>query len=240
MDISVYGTGSILTSHLSPCILIDGVMLIDCPNGSIKALRKSGINPKQIDHCIITHFHADHCFDVPFLLLEQSLGEERQKDINFIGPPGLNKYIEMLFLLAYPEDWEKVKKKARMRVYEICDTKTLCVDDYWVTALKVQHGSCDAFGYTVTKHDKTVGFTGDSSLCPAVESIISKSNMAFVDVSFISGTQTHMGIDDVDYLLSKYSDNQHRILPTHMTDSSRQEFEKKYFVPPTEGDFFTL
>jgi glyoxylase-like metal-dependent hydrolase (beta-lactamase superfamily II) len=47
----------------------DGLVLIDC-GMSIKMLKniiKSGLNPKDINHCILTHFHIDHicaCHDL--------------------------------------------------------------------------------------------------------------------------------------------------------------------------------
>ncbi|MCM1234444.1 MAG: MBL fold metallo-hydrolase [Ruminococcus flavefaciens] len=76
MNIRLLGTGSIWAGsiwaeELGACALIDGTILLDCPNGLIKIMRKKKININNIDVCIITHFHADHYFDIPFLLLEQ-------------------------------------------------------------------------------------------------------------------------------------------------------------------------
>lgn len=60
MQVKLLGTGSILTKHLSSCALIDKRVMLDCPNGVMKAIRGYGINPTDIDICLITHFHADH------------------------------------------------------------------------------------------------------------------------------------------------------------------------------------
>ncbi|MFW9938898.1 MAG: MBL fold metallo-hydrolase, partial [Candidatus Thorarchaeota archaeon] len=40
----------------------DGLVLIDCGMSLelIKKVSKIGLNPKDINHCIITHFHIDH------------------------------------------------------------------------------------------------------------------------------------------------------------------------------------
>ena len=40
----------------------DGLVLIDCGMNlrAIKRISKVGLNPLQIQHCIITHFHIDH------------------------------------------------------------------------------------------------------------------------------------------------------------------------------------
>ncbi|MFX0072142.1 MAG: MBL fold metallo-hydrolase [Candidatus Hermodarchaeota archaeon] len=41
---------------------VDGLVLIDCGMSLklIKNITKIGLNPKEIKHCIITHFHIDH------------------------------------------------------------------------------------------------------------------------------------------------------------------------------------
>lgn len=41
---------------------MDGLVLIDCGMSLelIKKISKVGLNPKEINHCIITHFHIDH------------------------------------------------------------------------------------------------------------------------------------------------------------------------------------
>lgn len=40
----------------------DGLVLIDCGMslGMIKRIKKGGLNPMDIQHCILTHFHIDH------------------------------------------------------------------------------------------------------------------------------------------------------------------------------------
>jgi glyoxylase-like metal-dependent hydrolase (beta-lactamase superfamily II) len=48
---------------------VDGLILIDCGMSLnlIKAIGNNGINPLEIQHCIITHFHIDHiaaCYDL--------------------------------------------------------------------------------------------------------------------------------------------------------------------------------
>ena len=47
----------------------DGLVLIDCGMSieMIKSIVKVGLNPKEINHCILTHFHIDHigaCHDL--------------------------------------------------------------------------------------------------------------------------------------------------------------------------------
>lgn len=238
MEIQLVGTGSILTNHISACAVVDNKLLVDCPNGAVKAMRRLNIKPTDINVCLITHFHADHYFDIPFLLLEQGIRPVRKTDFTVIGPKYLMEHINELFLLAYPEDWEVIKKQSRIKTIEIGEEyKPIVIDGYSIIPYRVKHSVCDAFGYTISHNHSTVGFTGDTVLCPNVEKMVQKSNLIFADMSFEKGTKNHMGMEDIEYLVSKYGE-QRSILPTHMSDNVRIAFSEKHSCIPSEGDIY--
>lgn len=240
MQIRLIGTGSILTDSMSACALLDNHVLLDCPNGSVKAMRRLGIDVTQIDFCLITHFHGDHYFDIPFLLLEQGIRPIRDKDFIVIGPKGVSSQIEQLFKLAYPEDWDRIRNQSRLRTIEIDEEETpIRIAGYTVTPYRVEHSICNAYGYTISHGAKTVGFTGDSVFCSGVEQIIRSSDVVFVDMSFEKNTKTHMGFVDVDTLINVYGKDK-VVLPIHMSDKVRELFEKKYYTPPVDGDTFDI
>jgi ribonuclease BN (tRNA processing enzyme) len=240
MQVKLLGTGSILTKYLNSCALVDRKIMLDCPNGCMKAIRRYDINPCNIDVCLITHFHADHFFDIPFMLLEQGLRNIREKELVIIGPKGLGERIENLFNLAYPEDWEKVYLQSKLKTIEISDeVKEYIFEDYIIKSYKVMHGDNDAYGYTIENNGRTVGFTGDSILCKSVEEIIQNSNTVFSDMSFEKSSKGHMGLNDIDFLYDKYGEHT-RIIPTHMTDKVREIFSQQYFEAPNDGDEFFI
>lgn len=240
MQIKLLGTGSILTEHLSACSIIDGKIMLDCPNGVMKAMRKMGIVPTKADICLITHFHADHFFDIPFLLLEQGLRNIRENDFVIIGPKSLADRIEGLFNMAYPEDWEKIKDQSKLKTIEIANSEQkIVVNDYTITPYKVDHVGYDAYGYVIEKEGKCVGFTGDTIACPNVEKIIQSSALVFADMSFEKNSKGHMGLNDIKDLMDKYG-YKCRIIPTHMTDGVRKIFSEQFFKAPTEGEEFSV
>ncbi len=240
MKIQLVGTGSILTNQISACAVVDDNIMVDCPNGSIKALRKLQISPTKIDICLLTHFHADHYFDIPFMLLEQGIRSIRERDFIVIGPHDTMRQIDSLFQLAFPEDWDNVKRQSKLKVIEVDENNTpILIGGYVIVPYKVQHSSCDAYGYTISLGRKTIGFTGDSILCPAIEAIVKDSNLVFTDMSFENGTKTHMGLDDYSFLTDKYGKST-RIIPTHMTDRVRDSFRSQFFEPPIDGDIFEV
>ena len=81
MKIKIIGSGSIWSKCNSACYLIDDKILVDIPNGICKALLNQGINFRNIANVLITHFHGDHYFDVPFYLLSKLKSDD--KKVNF-------------------------------------------------------------------------------------------------------------------------------------------------------------
>ena len=71
MKIDVIGSGAIFTKYNSASYLIDDKILLDVPNGTCKKLMSMKKDVHKIRNVIITHFHADHYFDFPFLYLNQ-------------------------------------------------------------------------------------------------------------------------------------------------------------------------
>ena len=73
MKLKVIGSGNIFSKQNSASYLIDDKILIDVPNGTCKTLKNIGIEPSKIDNILITHFHGDHFFDMPFVLTNQKI-----------------------------------------------------------------------------------------------------------------------------------------------------------------------
>ncbi|MEV6505538.1 ribonuclease Z [Streptomyces sp. NPDC051642] len=238
MKLQTLGTGSILTSALSACSIVDDRILIDVPNGAMKAARRAKLTPSELDACLITHFHADHYFDVVFLLLEQGLRNVRSSEFLLAGPPELEQRVESLFSLAYPESWAKVKENSRVRFYELPpEGGQFTVPGYKITAVPVKHRTPVAFGYIVSDSDAAVGFSGDTEVCDGLSDILRNVSTAVVDASFLTGRSGHMGVDEVLALKEKFPSV--NLITTHMTDDVRDK-QWPGLTVPSDGSCFKV
>lgn len=239
MDIVMVGTGSILTAYLSSCAVIDSKIMIDCPNGSIKKLRYLNIKPDEIDIMLISHFHADHFWDIPFFLMENGWLHTREKPLNIIGPKDLSNRLDTLINLAYPKNWDKIKKQSKLKITEIIgDELEISFDNYIIKCLKVDHGLYDSYGFMISKDLKVVGFTGDTLICDNVKKMAKDCELLFVDMNFAKPAKgDHMCLSDIEYLMKE---KKAKIIPTHMTDEARELFSSKYFLAPEDGAVFTI
>ena len=77
--ITFLGSGNAFcpSGRLHSLVLIDDRILVDAPPTVVPQMREHGICPSSITDLLITHWHGDHTFGVPFLLLERKWISER-------------------------------------------------------------------------------------------------------------------------------------------------------------------
>lgn len=75
-------------------LLVDGQpYLVDCGYGALAALKKAGVNHRQIAQIFITHLHDDHTADLAALLTRQWT-DGRVQPTTVMGPYGTTKMVK--------------------------------------------------------------------------------------------------------------------------------------------------
>ena len=73
--------------------------LLDCGEGTLRALQAAGVPFGRVRAVLFSHFHADHCLGLPGLLQTfQLMGRERRLDV--YGPPGVKDFVRRAVNLA--------------------------------------------------------------------------------------------------------------------------------------------
>ena len=232
MKVKVIGSGCMWTKYNSACYLIDDDIMVDFPNGAAKYLYRLGIDINSINNILVTHFHGDHYFDIPVCLLYRVKNNENSLNI-YSSREGKRK-IKKLYKLAFPHSSKEVFKSG---VCKFNFDSNFILNDYTVTRLLVDHGNLKpAHGYIFEKDDIKVGFTGDTVICDNVKYMASVCKYLFCDCSGIEGNSSHMGIDNLKELSSKYKDC--KFVVSHMLDKTREELKKlkiKNVIIPEDG-----
>ena len=209
MEVKLVGTGGIFSPLNSACAIINKHILIDIPNGSLKAMRRNGICITGIDTIFITHLHGDHYFDIPFLLLEKY--KDDKNELTIVGPENAKNNIENITALAFPYAAKKIFKN--IKINYIVATEGLVVDNITFSSLPMRHGM-EAYGYILKEDKFKLGFTGDTAICDSVNKMLNECNKVVIDSTFEVGTNTHLGINEILMLLKKYPNT--TLIPTHM------------------------
>lgn len=232
MKVKVIGSGSMWTKYNSACYLIDDNIMVDIPNGACKYLYRFNIEPSSIEHILITHFHGDHYFDMPFYLLNKSKSDNRKVNV-YCDKQGAEK-INKIGELAFPQVFNLISKELTVE-YNFEDE--FSVEKYQVKRVLVDHGRIKpCFGYIIDNGSNKIGFTGDTTLCSTVEEMTKICKYLFCDCMLINGTDKHQGINDIEYLANKYPNC--TFVVSHLNDDTRKVLEEKNIsniIVPNDG-----
>jgi len=243
MKIKLYGTGSFAAKSASPSALIDDCILFDCAPELTKKLIADKVDFEKINTIIISHFHADHDFDLPSLLCYLKYNTKKKpEDLTIIAPKGASERYIALSKLA---NFGTAGDVAAAAIIEIDETELedgIEIDGYTIQPYNIDHTTyLENYGYAITKNGKTAGFSGDAVLCDTLHKLVEESDIAFVDITGPTPsriTASHMDIPDYELLVKKYP--RCKVIPTHMSDNTKTKLAELGYNPPSDGDVFEI
>lgn len=104
MRVTFVGVGEAFDERLPNTSLLvesgNSSILLDCGFNVSCRLWEHAANPIALDAVYISHFHADHYFGLPALIV-RSLEEGRTKRLTILGPSGIESRVKRLMDLAY-------------------------------------------------------------------------------------------------------------------------------------------
>lgn len=237
MKILTLGSGSIFAKAYSSSFLIDDTLILDVPNGIVKQLKRLNVDTALIDTCYISHFHADHFFDLPFLLMEMGLFKPRNKPLKIVGPAGIKQKTEALMQLAYPDVAQMVLSACKIEYQELVAPSTLTLANYPASVQSMHHDQTTVNGLSI-QAKQTVSFSFDTSYGPAVADMAKCSDLFFIDMSSVESNDFHMGLDSIAQL--RHDHPKVRLIATHMSDEVRQKISAYPIEVLTDGQLIRV
>src|SRR5579875_2563022 len=79
--------------------VVDGRVLVEPSPAVVPHLRRVGLSAADLEVVMISHFHPDHSFGWPFLLLEL-LEQRRGAETFVVGPPGVEGQLDAMMRLG--------------------------------------------------------------------------------------------------------------------------------------------
>jgi len=114
--ITFIGTGNAFSpdGRLHACLSIDNSVLIDTPPTIMAQLRRDGTDTSAIRHILITHWHGDHTFGMPFILLDRKYISDPNddNDLSVYLRPGGVEFFSSLCNMAFPGSLEDSLKNS--------------------------------------------------------------------------------------------------------------------------------
>lgn len=228
MRIDYIGTGNPFSKRLGPCILIDRSFLMEIPNGAAKALMKAEVDYRDISVCLLSHMHADHVFDFPFLVLNKN--KAGGKKMRIIGPEGTALHLKRICSTAYSTlDWNALFESAIEQIEEIDGREVLInFGDYSVNAVRMEHGEAPCYGYQIlVRGKKLFCYSGDTVMCEGVRTIIKDTKICCLEMNGYQRMQGHMSGEDIEKLWQE-----NRPVKFHLIHTSDDDDERKKMTVP--------
>jgi ribonuclease Z len=180
------GTGNFLTpdNRYWNSFVLDGTVLVEpCPT-ALPHLRKAGIKAGDLEAIVISHFHPDHTFGWPFLLLEMILDGQRDgvHPTHIVGPPGVEHFLhEMIELGSIPNVAEAAAALLDLHFVEADGTRQQA-GDLSFRAVEVDHVPyLRCFGYLFERGDRVIGYSGDTQLCAGLHELADKADVLVLE-----------------------------------------------------------
>jgi ribonuclease BN (tRNA processing enzyme) len=210
------GTGSYLAQgRYWNSFVLDGRVLVEPSPTALPHLRRCGIDAGDLEAVVISHFHPDHTFGWPFLVLELlRVGHDRP--LGVVGPPGVERFLDDMMQLAAVPD---IARAAR----ELCDLRYVEVDGSWqpagpfqlrgVEVDHVDHLRC--FGYLFERDGRTVAYSGDCRPCPGLDELAAATDVLVLECNGAHPPpKVHHDPDDVRALRRRFP--RPRFVLTHL------------------------
>lgn len=201
MKVYAVGTGCTWFERNNTSFILDDEILFDTPNGSYKNIIKIlGIEDilKTLKAIFISHFHADHFFDMHVIatrFMRESEAVGRKEKLKIYCPKGtLDKLIEInKAILSGPDEIDKESLQKHIDFIEVCDGDEFEMEKYKVKVYAMDHGSVYSQGYTFEdKNGIVVGFSADTRDCKNLREMLKISNIAFVDLASMEPKHSHL------------------------------------------------
>jgi ribonuclease BN (tRNA processing enzyme) len=228
-------------------VIVDGQpILVDCGYGALAALKKAGINHRQIANVFLTHLHDDHTADLAALLVRQWT-DGRVAPTTVFGPFGTKKMVDAV--LAFGEanatirmvDEARTVKPADMlkaRDVEATSAPTEIFKDERVTVRAVENTHYPAeskqrmpyrsIAIRLDAHDRSIVFSGDTAYSSGLVALAKGANVLVCESMDVAAMRKAF---DGMKARGMYADNPegvwHHIISTHtpLEDAGRMAAE---------------
>ena len=223
LDLLFLGSGNAFASgRYWSSFLLNSRYLFDASPIALPHLKQSGVALEEIDTIFISHFHGDHFFGLPFLLLEYAEHTTRTKELNIVGPPGIEERLRTVTEAGFPNVFQK-ERSYQENYIELSDGFEGEVDGLTYLARSVTHVSdFGCFGFRVEIGGRTVAYSGDSVMCEPLVELADGADVFVVECSCWEGTcGPHLGPDDLRELRRRLGPKPTFIL-THL-DGGQQD-----------------
>lgn len=202
--------------------MIGDTILVDPPPDVTHSLRRTNVNLRDIRAIIISHFHADHFFGMPFLMLELLyFRPANSPKVPVLVPSGGRSKIEALMRLAYEDVLRDTPEiMATLEFHEMAPHIPITLPYFRLLPYPVQHNGIEAYGLRIEFKNSTLSFTGDTGMCDELRTLVANADILITEMSNTDReTDDHLNLSQILTLVPLLRPSGLRkVIATHLKD----------------------
>jgi ribonuclease BN (tRNA processing enzyme) len=221
LNVRFVGSGDSFGSggRAQTCMLVDGAgmrVCLDFGTTSLMALAQQGIHHNTVDAIVLTHFHADHCGGVPFLLMDAMLSAKRTAPLVIAGPRDTRRRIEELQETLFPGSRVMVPRFT-LRYLDLDVGHPVRIGEATVTAVPARHTAETApTSVRMELGQRTVAYTGDGEWTDEMRAIGNEADLVIAECYyFAKPVKWHLNYPAITAHAGEW--NAGRVILTHMS-----------------------
>jgi len=152
-------------------------VLIDCGGSPYRQALRANLDLSRLDVIILTHFHPDHVYGLPALLLALCL-TGRQAPLKIYALPEISQSVQAMLALYHPEQWPAMFALSYHVIAPEPGTLVLNNSDFQITAAPVKH-VIPTIGLRVLNHlsGNVLAYSSDTEPCHNVQLLAQNASL---------------------------------------------------------------
>lgn len=191
-EVLFVGTGDAFGSggRRNSAILIQDAgrsLLLDCGPTTLGGLKSLGIDPRDLDAVVVSHFHGDHAAGLPFLLLDHRYEHPSSIPVSIVGPPGIEARVRaMCASFSYFTDGDPDSEAA----FRTLSTRSaLEVGRFRIEAFPAHHHpETSPHMIAVTTGSTRIFFTGDTGWQESLPEQVGRADLLISECVYVEPT----------------------------------------------------
>lgn len=206
--------------------IVDRNILFEASPTTLPAIRELKIPLEDIRYLFVSHFHADHCFGLPFIFLDHYFVTRRKVPLMIIGPKGIKRLSSDLVDLGFSDTRKRYSKNFPVEFLEAIPGKEYAFKDFSFRAHNMSHGDTTCLGFSLRYKQRTLAYSGDTGPCPALTDMLSDADIAVLEMSSIDGDfPSHLNLQNI-LDIRKALPSQTKLVLTHLPAMSEKDVKR--------------
>ena len=235
MQIKILGTGGAINNGLFyNSFLINEDLLVESPPDIMHSLFREKIDRSKVSAIYISHFHADHFFGLPFLILRNFI-DGFSTDIKLVGPEGIEERIMETSIIAFGtehpmQNWIRT----HATFHELSEEREITVNaQYKITPIKMFH-SPDTYGFILEYNDKKITYIADTYWDDSLLKHFENADVVIIDLNGEGAdNKVHLSENDlIQYVLPKIKKPGIKFYGTHLKENKISENRSIRYLKP--------